>query len=402
MSSTSSANTRVVITHALRTPIGKYLGGFADLTGVDLGVSVTRSLLTSSGLDPAAVDEVYFGNGRQAGAGPNPARQIAFGAGIPETACATTINMACGSGLKTLQLASDAIRLGRARVVLAGGTESMSGLPFFLPKMRRGYRLGHERVVDAMYQDGFQCPLADMLMGATAEKLAQRSSITRAEQDEYALRSQELAARAVEAGRFEDELAPVEVPGRKGQVTLVEKDEHIRFEATLESLAKLPPVFDASQGTVTAGNSSGITDGAAALLVMSEARARELGFEVLAEVGPFAQAGVDPTIMGIGPVPAVRALSTQTGRGAADYDLIELNEAFAAQVLACRRELELPLERLNVNGGAIALGHPIGCTGARIVVTLLHEMKRRDAARGLATLCISGGMGIAAEFTRPR
>ena len=395
-----SSNARVVITHALRTPIGKYLGGLADLSGVDLGVSVARALFEEASLDPALVDEVFLGNGRQAGAGPNPARQIAHRAGVPDTSCATTINIACGSGLKTIQFASDAIRLGRAEVVLAGGTESMSGLPYFLPKMRRGYRLGHEKVVDAMYQDGFQCPLSDMLMGATAEKLAKQRSISRADQDAYALRSQELAAQAVEGGRFEDEIAPVEVPGRKGQVTVVERDEHIRFGVTVEQIGKLPPVFDPDQGSVTAGNSSGITDGAAVLLVMSEAKAQELGYEVLAHVGPFTQAGVDPTIMGVGPVPAVRKLAEMTGRGPADYGLIELNEAFAAQVLACQRELELPLETLNVNGGAIALGHPIGCTGARIVVTLLHEMRRRDTPYGLASLCISGGMGIAAEFSR--
>ena len=399
MTSQQSDFPRVVITHALRTPIGKYLGGFADVTGVELGVSVVKSLIASAGIDAAEVDEVFLGNGRQAGAGPNPARQIAFGAGIPETVCATTVNMACGSGLKTIQMAADAIRLGNADVVIAGGTESMSGLPYFLPKFRRGYRLGHERVVDAMYKDGFECPLADMLMGATAEKLAQSRDITRLQQDEYALRSQTLAAAAVEAGRFDAEIAPVEVAGRRGAITVVGKDEHIRFGVTLEKIGKLPAVF-AENGSVTAGNASGITDGAAALLVMSEAKAQALGLEVLAHVGPTAQAGVDPTIMGIGPVPAVRALCEKTGRGPADYDLVEINEAFAAQVLACQQELEFDPAKLNVNGGAIALGHPIGCTGARIVVTLLHEMKRRAVKTGLATLCISGGMGIATEFTR--
>lgn len=400
MNSTPTASTRVVITHALRTPIGKYLGSFAGMTGVDLGVSVTRSLFERSGLDPALVGEVFLGNGRQAGAGPNPARQVAYRAGIPETTCATTVNIACGSGLKTLQLASDAIRLGRSEVVLAGGFESMSGLPYFLPKMRTGYRLGHAKVVDAMYQDGFHCPLADVLMGGTAEKLAGEWGISREEQDAYALTSQERAAQAVEEGRFDDELAGVDVPGRKGQVTRIERDEHIRFGATIEKIAKLPPVFDPENGTVSAGNSSGITDGAAALLLMTAEKAEQLGCEVLAELGAFTQSGVDPTIMGIGPVPAVRDLCEETGRAPADFDLVELNEAFAAQVLACQRDLELPAERLNVNGGAIALGHPIGCTGARIVVTLLHEMKRRGASSGLATLCISGGMGMAAELLR--
>jgi len=292
------------------------------------------------------------------------------------------------------------VRLGRAEVVVAGGMETMSGLPYFLPKMRRGYRLGHAKVVDAMYKDGFDCPLANMPMGATAEKLARTMSISRADQDAYALRSQELAARAVEEGRFDAQIAPVEVTGRKGEVTVVDKDEHIRFGTTLEDLAKLPPVFDREAGTVTAGNASGITDGAAALLVMSAEKARTLGFEVLAHVGPSTQAGVDPTTMGIGPVPAVRALCERYGRSVGDWDLIELNEAFSAQVLACLRELDLPVDRVNVNGGAIALGHPIGCTGARIVVTLLHEMQRQGLSKGLATLCISGGMGIASEFTR--
>jgi acetyl-CoA C-acetyltransferase len=400
MTSKPLANTGVVITHAFRTPIGKYLGGLADLSSVELGVSVVSSLLDRSGLDPAEVDEVLLGNARQAGAGPNPARQISCGAGIPVETCATTINMACGSGLKTVELASDAIRLGRASVVIAGGTESMSGLPYYLPKMRRGYRLGHGPVVDAMYQDGFHCPLADMLMGATAEKLAGERGISRDEQDRFALASQEKAARAVELGHFDDEICPVEVKGRKGDVTLVDRDEHIRLGVTLEKIGKLPPVFAGEEGTVTAGNSSGITDGAAALLVMSEDRARELGLEILAHVGPSAQAGVAPDIMGIGPVPAVRRLEGLTGRGVADYELVELNEAFAAQVLACQRDLEISPECLNVNGGSIALGHPIGCTGARIVVTLLHEMKRRGAGAGLATLCISGGMGFATEFTR--
>jgi acetyl-CoA C-acetyltransferase len=399
MSSTQQSD--VVITHALRTPIGKYLGSFADLSAVDLGVSVVQDLFARAGVDPREVDEVFLGNGRQAGGGPNAARQVSVRSGIPETTCATTINMACASGLKTIQLASDAIRLGRAEVVLAGGTESMSGLPYFLPKMRRGYRLGHDRVVDSMYKDGFDCPLAGMVMGATAEKLAQQLDITRAQQDEFALASQDKAAAAVEGGYFQEELSAVEVKGRKGAVSVIDADEHIRFGTTLEKLGRLPAVFgEGDAATVTPGNSSGITDGAAALLVMSAKKAEALGLEVLAHVGPMAQSGVDPTIMGVGPVPACRKLTELTGRDAADYDLVELNEAFAAQVLACQRELQMPTERLNVHGGAIALGHPIGATGARIVVTLLHAMKQREAKTGLATLCVSGGMGVAMEFTR--
>jgi len=387
--------TAVVITHALRTPIGKFMGGLSEQSGPDLGTSVVRALLAQAALDPERVDELLFGNARQAGSGPNPARQVSVRSGIPERVCAWTINMACGSGLKAIDLASESIRLGRNKIVVAGGTESMSGLPFYLP----GYRLGHFDVVDAMYKDGFDCPLAKMRMGETAEKLAQDLGITRAEQDRYALESQKRCAAATEAGRFQDEIAPVTVPGRKGDL-IVAADEHPRADTTLESLARLPAVFDTQKGTVSAGNSSGITDGAAALLLMSEASAKELGYAPLAYVGAATQAGVDPRVMGIGPVPAFRALEQKNGLSARDYELVELNEAFAAQVLACQRELEFPAERLNVNGGSIALGHPIGATGARIVVTLLHELKRRKAANGLATLCISGGQGLATAFHR--
>lgn len=392
--------TRVVVTHALRTPIGKYLGSFSALSAADLGASVVSDLLRRAGLEPAAVGELILGNARQAGGGPNVARQVSVRAGLPVETPAWTVNMACGSGLKALWLAAESIAAGRNRIAVAGGTESMSGLPFLLPRMRTGYRLGHAPVVDAMYQDGFECPLAGMLMGATAEKLAQDLAIPRAEQDAYALESQRRAAAAMGEGRFRAELSPVEVAGPKGQRTLVEADEHVRPETTLESLAKLPPVFDPQNGTVSAGNSSGITDGAAALLVMSEAEAERRGLKPLAYVGAGAQAGVDPTTMGIGPVPAVRALAERNALAPGDYDLVELNEAFAAQVLACDRELEFPRERLNVNGGAIALGHPIGATGARIAVTLLHELVRRKGEHGLATLCISGGMGLALAFHR--
>jgi acetyl-CoA C-acetyltransferase len=387
----------VVITHALRTPIGRFLGAFADLSAADLGASVVADLLARSGIDPARIAELVFGNGRQAGGGPNVARQVSVRGGIPESVPAYTVNMACGSGLKSLNLAVDAIREERADVIVAGGTESMSGLPFFLPKMRTGYRLGHAPVVDAMYKDGFVCPLSDMVMGETAEKLAKDLSIPRSEQDAFALESQRKAKAAIESGRFADEISPVRVPGKKGEV-VVDRDEHPRFDTTMESLGKLPPVFDAKTGTVSAGNASGITDGAAALLVMGADVAKSLGYEPLATVGAATQAGVDPRIMGIGPVPAIRKLEDATGVPLRGYDLVELNEAFSAQVLACHRELDFAMDRLNVNGGAIALGHPIGATGARIVVTLLHEMKRRKSRRGLATLCISGGMGLATEF----
>jgi len=393
------ATERVVVTHALRTPIARFLGSFADLSAADMGTSVAAAIMRRAGLSEGSVDQVYFGNGRQAGGGPNVARQIAVRAGLGQGTPASTINMACGSGLKSILLGADAIRLGRARVVLAGGTESMSGLPFFLPDMRKGYRLGHAKVVDGMYQDGFHCPLADMLMGATAEKLAKDVGISRDEQDQFALESQQKAGAAQEAGRFVDELSPVEVKRRK-ETVVVDTDEHPRPETTLAKLAKLPPVFDSEAGSVHAGNSSGITDGAAAVLLMSESAAREHGLEPLANVGESREAGVDPTVMGVGPVPAVRALGEANSLSVSDYDLIELNEAFAAQVIACDRELGLPRERLNVNGGSIALGHPIGATGARIVVTLLHELARRGGKHGLATLCISGGMGLAAAFHR--
>jgi len=389
----------VVVTHALRTPIGRFMGSFAELSAADLGVSVVSDLLRRSGVDPQRIDELVFGNARQAGGGPNVARQVSVRAGIPESAPAFTVNMACGSGLKSLQLASEAIRSGRCDVIVAGGTESMSRLPFLLPRMRAGYRLGHAEVVDAMYKDGFECPLSDMLMGETAEKLARDLSISRGEQDAFALSSQRRARAAIEAGRFDSEISPVRVPGKKGDTT-VSRDEHPRPETTIENLARLPAVFDPKAGSVSAGNSSGITDGAAALLVMAAETADALGLAPMAFVGASAQAGVDPRIMGIGPVPAIRRLEDENGIAVGDYDLVELNEAFAAQVLACGRELDLPMDRLNVNGGAIALGHPIGATGARIVVTLLHELARRKAERGLATLCISGGMGLATEFRR--
>jgi acetyl-CoA C-acetyltransferase len=399
MPATSTRNRPVVVTHALRTPIGKYLGAFADLSAADLGTAVVSELLDRAGIDRELVGELVFGNARQAGGGPNAARQVSVRAGIPEATPAWTVNMACASGLKAIDLAADSVGSGRVEVAVAGGAESMSGLPFFLPNMRRGYRLGHAEVVDAMYKDGFVCPLADMVMGATAEGLAQDLGISRAEQDAFALESQRRAQAALAAGRFAAEIAPVTVAGKKGSIK-VAADEHPRADTTLASLAKLPPVFDAKVGSVSAGNSSGITDGAAALLLMSEERAEALGYAPLAWVGASAQVGVNPKRMGIGPVPACRELAAANGLAPADYDLVELNEAFAAQVLACDRDLAIPRERLNVNGGSIALGHPIGATGARIVVTLLHELARRGGSHGLATLCVSGGLGFASAFHR--
>jgi acetyl-CoA C-acetyltransferase len=383
---------RVVVARALRTPIGKFLGGLSRVNVAEMGEVVVRKLMEGVA---GAVDEVYFGCARQAGQGPNPARQIAFRAGLGESVPAHTVNTACASGLKAIALAADQIRLGRARCVVAGGVESMSQVPFLLKRLREGFRLGHGEALDGMYDDGFHCRLADQLMGRTAETLAEQYGIPRDEQDRFALESQQKAGRAVADGAFDAEIVPV--PVKDG---VVAKDEHLRPDTTLAQMAKLPPVFK-KDGTVHAGNSSGITDGAAALLVMAESEAEARGLPPMAVFEDYTVVGVDPKIMGIGPVPATRALLSRLGIGLGDFDLVELNEAFAAQVIACERDLGLDRARLNVHGGAIALGHPIGCTGARIVVTLLHAMARRRAARGLATLCVSGGLGMAAAFRRP-
>ena len=388
----------VFVAGAVRTPIGRFGGGLAALTAAELGATAAREALRRAGVEPARVDEAIFGCARQAGGGPNVGRQVSYRAGVPQEVPAYTVNMACGSGLKSVDLGWRAIRDGDAEVVLAGGTESMSRVPYLLPGARWGYKMGHQPAVDGMYQDGFLCPLAEQIMGETAERLAELYSIPRAEQDAFALRSQQRAGRAQAEGRFGDEICPVRVPGKKGEVE-VAADEHPRPDTTPESLARLAPVFK-DDGTVTAGNSSGITDGAAALLLVSAERAREWGLQPQARVLGLAAAGVDPKVMGLGVVPAVRKLLGQLRRELSDFDLVEVNEAFAAQVLACDRELGFDPERLNVNGGSIALGHPIGATGARIAVTLLHELRRRRARLGLAALCISGGMGLAAAFER--
>ncbi len=386
----------VFILSAVRTPIGKYGGSLRDWSAPDLGEIAARAALQRAGVAAEEVDEVIFGHARQAGNGPNPARQIAFRAGVPDRVPAYTVNKACASGLKALVLGYQEIILGNAEVALVGGTEAMSRVPYFVEGARWGARLGHQKLVDGMYQDGFLCPLSKMIMGETAELLAERYRIAREEQDAFALSSQQRAQRAIESGRFREEIVPLSVKMKKGE-EIFATDEHPRFNSTAESLAKLPPVF-AKSGTITAGNSSGITDGAAALVLASETRAKRAGEKPLARIVDYASAGVDPRVMGLGPVPAVEKVAKKTGHRLADYDLVELNEAFAAQVLACDRELHFHRDRLNVNGGAIALGHPIGCTGARITVTLLHEMLKRRARRGLATLCVSGGMGMAVEF----
>jgi acetyl-CoA C-acetyltransferase len=387
----------VVVAGAVRTPIGRFGGALCALTPAQLGTAAAKEALRRAGIGSGQVDDVLFGCARQAGGGPNVARQVAWRAGVPQEIPAATINMACASSLKAIDLAFRAVRDGDAQVVLAGGVESMSRVPYLLTGARWGYRMGDQPLVDAMYQDGFLCPLSEMMMGETAERLAEQYRVGREEQDAFALRSQHRAGRAQVEGRFDAEIVPVRVPTAKGEQEM-RRDEHLRPETTAAALAKLPAVFKTEGGTVTAGNSSGITDGAAAMVVMSAERAAELGVKAMARVVGLTSAGVDPRVMGIGVVPAVRRLLEKCSLRLPDFDLVELNEAFAAQVIACDRELRFDPERLNVNGGAIALGHPIGATGARLVVSLLHEMARRRARRGLATLCVSGGMGMAAAF----
>jgi len=390
----------IVIAGAVRTPIGKFGGSLASLTAADLGVAASKAALERTGVDTSSIDETILGCARQAGTGPNIARQIAWRSGIPTTAPSFTVNKACGSGLKSVLLAAAAIRLGDASIVLAGGTESMSRVPYMLDTAARwGMKMGDAPLLDGMYRDGFMCPLCGMLMGATAENLADRYGITRDEQDRYAATTQNRAEAARNAGRFVSEIAPVEVRGRRGAVTKVDTDEHPRDGVTVEALGALPAVFR-KDGTVHAGNASGITDGAAAVLVMTLGEARRRQLAPVYRLNAYATAGVEPEVMGLGPVPAVRRLLERSGTDLREVDLVELNEAFAAQVLACVRELDLDMDRLNVNGGAIALGHPIGASGARVLVTLVHEMTRRGSRLGIATLCISGGMGIAALMER--
>lgn len=433
------------IVSAVRTPIGKFGGMLAEMTAPDLGVVAVRAALerafggelpeertpgvgnpprwagedtpfaNAQGKESTTrwkVDELIFGNARPAGVGPNPARQIAWRSGLGDDVPAFTVNMACASGLRAVILGWQEIMLGQAEIIVAGGAESMSRVPY-LVEGRWGFKMGNQPLVDAMYRDGFNCPLSKLVMGETAEILAEEYKISRQEQDAFALESHRRAARAASECRFQAEIVPIERTDKKGNVTRLDKDEHVRPDVTLEGLAKLPPVFaskGSESGTVTAGNSSGITDGAAALVLASEEKVRDLGLEPLARIVDASIAAVDPRVMGIGPVPAVRALTARTGTKVQGYAAIELNEAFAAQVIACDRDLNFDRARLNPNGGAIALGHPIGCTGARILTTLVHELRaqgsepvrmdsaRGDRARGLATLCVSGGMGVAVEI----
>jgi acetyl-CoA C-acetyltransferase len=383
----------VFILSAVRTPIGKFGGSLASMTAADMGVIAAKAAMERAAVRPEQIEETIFGNARQAGGGPNVARQISIRSGVPQEVPAYTVNKACASGLKSIALGFQEITMGNLDCVLAGGTESMSRLPYYLDGARWGYRLGNQELVDGMYRDGFFCPLAKMVMGETAELLAEQYKISREEQDRYALCSQTRAARAIESGRFTEEIVPVTLESKKGSQTFG-RDEHPFLGATLEKMSKLQPVFSKT-GTITAGNSSGITDGAAAVILASEDFVKKNHLKPLARILAVSLAGVDPHIMGIGPVPALRKMEEKHNLKLAGFDVIELNEAFAAQVLACDRELHFDHSKPNVNGGAIALGHPIGCSGTRITVTLLHEMLKRKARRGVATLCVSGGMGMA-------
>jgi len=383
-----------VIVSAVRTAIGTYGGGLAEVPAVKLGEICIRAALGRADLKPGQVNEVIMGNVLQAGLGQNPARQSAINAGLPVEIPAMTINKVCGSGLKAVMLAAQAIKLGDADIVVAGGMESMSLAPYLLEKARFGYRMGDGKLVDEMIRDGLWDAFNDCHMGMTAENICMAAELSREDLDKFALQSQQRAAHAIEAGVFKQEIVPVEVPGKKGP-TIFDKDQGPRSETTIEALTKLRPAFMAEGGLVTAGNSSGLNDGGAAVVVMSRKKAEELGLKPMATIRSYASAGVDPRVMGMGPVPATKSALEKAGLKVTDLDLVEANEAFAAQSVAIGRELGFDPSKLNVNGGAIALGHPIGASGTRILVTLLYEMQRRQSHYGLATLCIGGGQGVA-------
>lgn len=384
----------VVIVSAVRTAIGSFMGSLSNTPATELGAIVIKEAINRAGITGEQVDEVIMGNVLQAGLGQGPARTAAMKAGLPIEVPAMAINKLCGSGLKAVHLASQAIQTGEAEIVVAGGMENMSLAPYLLTKGRTGYRMGDGKVQDSMISDGLQCAINDYHMGVTAENIAEQYGLTREEQDEFAAWSQQKTERAIAAGKFKDEIVPVVIPQRKGEPIIFERDEFPRSGVTAAGLAKLKPAFK-KEGTVTAGNASGINDGAAAMVLMSREKATELGIKPIATIRGIGAAGVDPAIMGIGPVPASKKALEKAGLTIEDIDLVEANEAFSAQSLAVGRDLEIPNEKLNVNGGAVALGHPIGASGARILVTLLHEMKRRESQYGLATLCIGGGQGVA-------
>lgn len=389
----------VVIVAATRTAVGSFQGSLAQIPAPELGAAVVRRLLEQSGLAPEQVDEVILGQVLTAGSGQNPARQTAIQAGLPHSTAAFTLNKVCGSGLKALHLATQAIRCGDAEVIIAGGQENMSLAPYVMPKVRTGLRMGHGKIIDSMIEDGLWDAFNDIHMGITAENLVEKYNLSREEQDAFAAASQEKASAAIAAGRFVDEITPIQIPQRKGEPLVFDTDEQPRAGSTAEALARLRPAFK-KDGTVTAGNASTLNDGAAAVMLMSVDKAQALGLPVLARIAAYANAGVDPSIMGIGPVAATQKCLSKAGWTIAELDLIEANEAFAAQALCVNKELGWDTGKVNVNGGAIAIGHPIGASGCRILVTLVHEMIRRDAKKGLATLCIGGGQGVALAIER--
>lgn len=392
----------VVIVAATRTPIGAFQGALSSLSAVELGATVIRSLLEKTAISADEVDEVILGQVLTTGCGQNPARQAALTAGLSETTPAITINLVCGSGLAAVKQAAQAIRCGDANIVIAGGQENMSKAPYYLDGARSGMRLGHHTIKDSLVHDGLWDAFNDYHMGITAENLAEQFNISREQQDLFALNSQKKAAMAIETGRFASEITPVNIRQKNKTTITVDTDEQPRPYIQAEKLAQLPPAFRANHGSVTAGNSSSINDGAAAVMLMSEQKAQALGLPILARIVSYAVSGVDPAIMGIGPVDASRRCLAKAGWRIDDLDLIEANEAFAAQALAVSNTLGWHSEKVNVNGGAIALGHPIGASGCRILVTLLHEMARRDVYKGLATLCVGGGQGIALAVERPK
>lgn len=390
---------QAVIVSAVRTPVGSYGGAFKDVSAVALGTTAVKAAMERINLDPKMVDEVIYGNVLQAGQGQNVARQVAIHAGIPDYVTSYTINKVCGSGLKTVALAAQAIKAGDAEIIIAGGTENMSQAPYLLPNNRWGQRMGNGQVIDYMVADGLTDIFNNYHMGITAENIVEKYGLTREEQDELSYTSQIRAEKAIKEGRFKEEIVPVVIPQRKGDPVIIDTDEYPKFGTTMETLGKLRPAFK-KDGTVTAGNASGINDGAAAIIVMSKEKAQELGLKILAEITSYASGGVDPAIMGTGPIPASTKALEKANIKIEQIDLIEANEAFAAQALSVAKDLNFDMEKTNVNGGAIAIGHPIGASGARILVTLLHEMEKRDAKTGLATLCIGGGQGIAMVVKR--
>jgi acetyl-CoA C-acetyltransferase len=390
---------QAVIVSAVRTPVGKLLGALKSVKATELGAIVVREAVQRAGVNPEEVDEVIMGCVIQAGLGQNPARQAALHAGLPNTVSAVTVNKVCGSGLKAVMMAAQGVQLGDTEIVVAGGMESMSNAPYLLPKAREGYRLGHGKILDAIIQDGLWCAFDDQHMGCTGEVVAERFNVTRAEQDEYALNSHRKAAAAIKSGKFRDEIVPVEIPQKKGAPVIVDTDEPVRGDTSLESLTKLKPAFKEG-GTVTAGNAPGVNDGASAVVVTSAERANSLGVKPLARIVAQATSGIEPKLVMMAPVEAIKRLLTKTGWSLKDVDLIELNEAFAVQAVAIIRELNLDPEKVNVNGGAVALGHAIGQSGSRILTTMLYELNRRDAHRGIAALCLGGGNAVAMAVER--